>query len=45
MNTSGAARKNSQLKSVISELVKVRTLTTESCAFAYQPSQNSVKAR
>ena len=45
MKISGAARKNSQLKSVISEFVKVRTLTTESCALAYQPSQTSVKVR
>ena len=41
---SGAARKNSQLKPVTSEFVKVRTLTTESWALAYQPSQTSVKA-
>ena len=45
MKISGAARKNSQLKPVMSEFVKVRTLTTESWAFAYQPSQTSVKAR
>src|SRR5688572_39158 len=45
MKTSGAERKNSHLKSVISELVNVRTLTTESCALAYQPSQTSVKSR
>jgi hypothetical protein len=32
-------RKYSQLKPVSSELAKVRTLTTESWAFAYQPSQ------
>ena len=32
-------------KPVINALVKVSTLTTESCALAYQPSQTSVKAR
>ena len=36
---SGAARKNSQLKPVTRAFVKVTTLTTESWAFAYQPSQ------
>jgi hypothetical protein len=45
MKISGAARKNSQLKSVMSEFVKVRTLTTESWALAYQPSQTRVKVR
>lgn len=32
MKISGEVRKNSQLKPVISELVKVRTLTTDNCA-------------
>ena len=45
MKISGAVRKYSQLKPVISELVKVSTLTTESCALAYQPSQTSVNSR
>src|SRR6186713_3247420 len=42
---SGADRKYSQLKPVSSELAKVRTLTTESWAFAYQPSQTRMKSR
>src|SRR5689334_21409397 len=41
----GAARKNSQLKPVMSELVKVRTLTTDSWALAYHPSQTRVNSR
>ncbi len=45
MKISGDVRKNSQLKPVINALEKVRTLTTESCALAYQPSQTSVKSR
>src|SRR5690554_5518883 len=45
MKTRGAARKYSQLNSVISAFVNVSTLTTESCAFAYQPSQTSVNVR
>src|SRR5215469_1515637 len=45
MKISGAARKNSQWKPVTSALVKVTTLTTESCALAYQPSQTSTKTR
>src|SRR5215470_847125 len=45
MKISGAARKNSQRKPVSSVLVKVTTLTTESCALAYQPSQNKTNSR
>ena len=45
MKISGAARKKSQLKPVTSALMKVRTLTTESCALAYQPSHTSVNSR
>src|SRR5262245_30403966 len=45
MKMSGAERKNSQLKPVTRELVKVRTFTTESWALAYQPSQTSVNRR
>src|SRR5215469_10836969 len=44
-NIRGAARKNSQWKPVTSALLKVTTLTTESCALAYQPSQTRTKAR
>src|SRR6188768_1391013 len=42
---SGADRKYSQLKPVSSELAKVRTLTTESWALAYQPSQTRMNSR
>src|SRR5579872_2202982 len=42
---SGAARKNSQWKPVTRALAKVTTLTTESCALAYQPSQTRTKIR
>src|SRR6476619_4102001 len=42
---SGADRKYSQLKTVSSELAKVRTLTTESWAFAYQPTQTRMKSK
>src|SRR5690606_16595079 len=45
MNTIGSIRKYSQLKAVRSDVVKVSTFTTESCAWAYQPIQNSVKSR
>src|SRR5262249_7832790 len=45
MKISGAERKYSQLKPVNNELAKVRTLTTESCAFAYHPSQTRMKSR
>ena len=45
MKISGAVRKYSQLKPVTSEFEKVSTLTTESCALAYQPSQTSVNRR
>src|SRR6516165_1625120 len=45
MKISGAAKKNSQWNPVTSALVKVTTLTTESCALAYQPSQTSTKPR
>ena len=45
MKISGADRKYSQLKPVSSELAKVRTLTTESWAFAYQPSQTRMNSR
>ena len=45
MNTIGSIRKYSQLKSVRSDVVNVSTFTTESCAWAYQPIQNSVKIR
>src|SRR5690349_596604 len=45
MKISGAERKNSQLKPVTSELTKVRTLTTDNCALAYQPSQTNAKSR
>src|SRR3954454_9272508 len=43
MKTSGAERKNSQLKPVTRALVKVRTSPPESGACAYQPSQTSTK--
>src|SRR3974390_1060743 len=42
---SGADRKYSQLKPGSKELAKGRTLTPESCAFAYQPSQTRMKSR
>src|SRR4051812_36038858 len=45
MKISGEVRKNSQLKPVRSALVKVSTFTTDSCAFAYHPSQTRTKAR
>jgi hypothetical protein len=40
-----STRKYDQLKSVMTALAKVKTLTTESCACATQPSQTSVTAR
>src|SRR5262245_50467071 len=45
MKIRGAARKNVQLKPVTSELMNVSTLTTDSWAFAYHPSQTRVKTR
>src|SRR6478735_12666979 len=45
MKISGADRKYSQLKPVSSELANVRTLTTDSWAFAYHPSQTRMKSR
>src|SRR5690606_499165 len=45
MKISGSTRNDSQRKPVRSESTKVSTLTTESCACAIQPSQNSVAAR
>ena len=44
-NLSGADTKYSHLNPVSSELAKVRTLTTESWAFAYQPNQTRMKNR
>src|SRR6185312_7154659 len=41
----GAERKYSQLNPVNNELAKVRTLTTESCAFAYHPNQTRTNSR
>lgn len=41
----GGGQKELPIEAVNSAWVKVRTLTTESCALAYQPSQKSVKTK
>ena len=45
MKTSGSMRNDDQLKSLSRAVVKVSTFTTESWAFAYQPSHTRVKVR